>query len=126
MFLSSPSTQRQISRTRQRTQCKEWFFNTCPGVFKGNAFRSSSIYKSMGVDWVRQVRHASNQYFMLVGHAAPVKSVDKILRKCLKKETKTVLKTPWNARNCTIYFSFFFPNPSSVALRLQSSISPHQ
>ena len=34
----------------------------------------------------RRARHSQHQYFLLVQHAALIKSEDKILRKCLKKK----------------------------------------
>ena len=45
----------------------------------------------------RQGGSAAVPILSVVRHAAPIKSEDEILRKCLKKEMKFVLKTPLNA-----------------------------
>ena len=59
-----------------------------------------------------------HQHFLLVRHAAPIKSEDKILRKCLKK-TKFVLKRhPGKLHH---FFIFFRNRPAPLPGQLSAS-----
>ena len=46
----------------------------------------------MGLTGVQQVWHSPHQYFLLIRHAAQIKSEDEIQRKCPKKRDKTLAK----------------------------------
>ena len=70
---------------------------------------------------MRQVRHSPHKYFRSVWHVAPIRLWDKILRKCLKKETKFVLKHHRMHEIAPLKkIRTPPPPPPSIALRLRS------